>query len=68
MATLHSQFSSSQSQRYAAECNRLAGYSRNPKAAAKPAPTRKAGTSDSGWFGQIWSAPRHLATNKLAHR
>jgi|SRR6185437_12318453 len=67
MAILHSQFSNDRSQRYAAECKRLARHSRNAKT-ARPAPARKAARSDFGWLTQLFSAQRNMTTNGFAHR
>ena len=58
MAFLHSRFSSDESQRYAAECKRMAGLSRNGKA-VKQRPAGKQQTT--GWFGAMFSPQRKLS-------
>ena len=59
MAFLHSRFSSDESQRYAAECKRMATLSRNGKAAAKQRPASK--QQSAGWFGVMLSPQRKLS-------
>jgi hypothetical protein len=64
MGILHSRFSTDESQRYAAECKRLAGLSRTARATARR-PASKPQQSD--WLSQLWSPSRKLST-KLAVR
>jgi len=60
MAFLHSRFSNDESQRYAAECKRMAALSRTGKVAAKQRAASKQQTT--GWFGSMFSPQRKLST------
>ena len=60
MAFLHSRFSSDESQRYAAECKRLAALSRNGKAARQRQATKQQPAS-AGWFGSMFGSQRKLS-------
>ena len=59
MAFLHSRFSSDESQRYAAECKRMAALSRNGKSAPKQRQAAKQQTA--GWFGSMFGPQRKLS-------
>jgi len=60
MALFHSRFSSDESQRYAAECKRMAGLSRIGKAARQRQATKQQPAS-AGWFGAMFSPQRKLS-------
>ncbi len=63
MAHWHSQFSSPEQRRYAAECRRLAAAARRPKAAA-PRNAAKPHSEGAHWLSQLF-APRKIVG---AHR
>lgn len=58
MAFLHSRFSNDESQRYAAECKRMAALARNGKVAKQ---RQAAKQQTAGWFGAMFSSQRKLS-------